>query len=144
MRMNTHDDPIEVLPSRLPTDEEKYFSERAYKEIVESIPRIEDVAKFLIGATATTSGLYLAAFKLARGDTTVAEPLWFLPFVCWALSLAALVLVLFPFRYETGQQVPQSWKEAYRWARDRKYRWLAVGTCFFIAGIFAAGYPFAK
>jgi hypothetical protein len=142
--MNTHDDPIKELPSRLPTDEEKYFSERAYKEIVESIARIEEVAKFLIGATATTSGLYLAAFKLARGDTTVAEPLWFVPFGCWALSLTALVLVLFPGRYETGRDVPQSWKDAYRRARDRKYRWLAVGTCFFIAGIFAAAFPFTK
>ena len=144
MRMNKQDDPSEELPSRLPTDEEKYFSERAYKEIVESIPRIEEVAKFLIGATATTSGLYLAAFKLAHGDKTVADLLWFLPFLCWALSLAALVFVLFPFRYETGQDVPQSWKDAYRQARDRKYRWLAIGTGFFIAGIFAAGYPFAK
>ena len=142
--MNTHDDPIADPPSRLPTDEDKYFSERAYKEIVESIPRIEDVAKFLIGATATTSGLYVAAFKLAHGDTTVAAPLWFLPFLCWALSLAALVLVLFPFRYETERQVPQSWKAAYRQARDRKYRWLAVGTGMFIIGIFAASYPFTK
>ena len=144
MRMNTHDDPIEELPSRLPTDEEKYFSERAYKEIVESIPRIEDVAKFLIGATATTSGLYLAAFKLARGEKIVAEPLWFLPFLCWAFSLAALVLVLLPGRYEAGRDVPRSWKDAYRQARDRKYRRLAIGTVLFIAGTFAAAFPFIK
>ena len=142
--MNTHDDQVEEVPSRLPNDEEKYFAERAYKEIVESIPRIEEVAKFLIGATATTSGLYLAAFKLARGEKTVAEPWWFVPFVCWALSLAALVFVLFPFRYETGQNVPHSWKAAYRQARDRKYHWLATGTGLFIIGILAAAYPFTK
>src|SRR5262249_33719079 len=79
--MDNDEEQIEEIPSRPLTDEEQYFYERSYKELVESIPRIEDVAKFLIGATATTSGLFLAAFKLARGDKTVTEAFWLAPFL---------------------------------------------------------------
>jgi hypothetical protein len=126
------------------TDEEQYFHERSYKELVESIPRIEDVAKFLIGATATTSGLFLAALKLARGDKPVGELFWFIPFLCWALSIFALTLVLFPYRYEAGRSAPIMWKQAFRHARARKYRWLAVGTVLFVAGILSALYPLVR
>jgi hypothetical protein len=142
--MDNDEDQIEEIPSRPLTDEEQYFYERSYKELVESIPRIEDVAKFLIGATATTSGLFLAAFKLARGDKTVTEPFWFAPFLCWSLSIAALMLVLFPYRYETGRAQPAAWKQAFLRARSRKYGWLAVGAGFFILGLLSALYPFVR
>ncbi|MBI2877011.1 MAG: hypothetical protein HYY20_09035 [Candidatus Tectomicrobia bacterium] len=93
---------IEERPSRPLTDEERYFFEHSYKEPVESIARIEETAKFLVGATATTSGLFLAAFKLSLGSQTVSSPAWFVPFLCWAISILGLVLVLFPQEYRTG------------------------------------------
>lgn len=142
--MPNDDEQIEELPSTPLSEEEQYFHERSYKELVESIPRIEDVAKFLIGATATTSGLFLAAIKLARGDKTVSELFWFVPFICWSLSIVALTLVLFPYHYETGRAEPASWKHAFAQAQSRKYRWLAVGAGFFIAGILSALYPLTR
>ncbi len=142
--MNTDDKHIEELSSRRVTAEEQYFYERSYKELVESIPRIEEVAKFLMGATATTSGLLAAAFKLAYGDKTVSEPFWFAPFLCWALSIVALLFVLFPYKYEAGRNEPEAWKQAFIQARSRKYRWLAIGAGMFILGIFAAIYPVVR
>ena len=135
---------IQELTSRPLTDEERYFFEHSYKEPVESITRIEEAAKFLVGATATTSGLFLAAFKLSLGDKTVSDPAWFVPFICWAISILAFILVLFPETYRTGSGEPASWKKAFLQARKRKFRWLFVGTAFFVAGILSAVYPFAR
>ncbi len=127
----------EALPSRPMTGEEEYYREQAYKEPVEGIERIEEVAKFLIGATATTSGLFLAAFKLAANG----QPLgnwWALPFFLWSAALMILVLVLLPHKYNAGQHEPASWKAAFVLARTRKYRRLLAGATAFIAGILAA------
>jgi hypothetical protein len=135
---------VEEIPSRRLTDEERYFFEYAYKEPVESIPRIEEVAKFLVGATATTSGLFLAAFKLSQGDKTVAGLAWFVPFICWAISILALILVLFPHKYRTGSHEPAAWQQAFLQARRWKYRWLVVGALLFVAGIITAVYPLAR
>jgi hypothetical protein len=65
---NCSEEPVEEIPSRIPSEEERYFYEQSYREPVESIARIEEVAKFMVGATATTSGLFLAAFKLSTGS----------------------------------------------------------------------------
>jgi hypothetical protein len=141
----TPPDENEVLASRKLTDEERYFLEFAAKEPVDSLARLDDVAKFLIGASATTSGLFLAAFKLVLGEkTTVPGPAGFVPFVLWAASILALLRVLLPHRYPTGRNEPASWKAAVLKARIRKYRWLQVGAWLFIFGILAAVYPLVK
>jgi hypothetical protein len=75
-------DDSEALPSRSITPEESYYLEFATKEPVDSLARLDEVAKFLIGASATTSGLFVAAFKLVLGEkTTVPGPAGFAPFV---------------------------------------------------------------
>ena len=134
---------IEGVTSRRLTPEEQYFFECSYKEPVESIARIEDVAKFLVGASTTTSGLFLAAFKLAQGSQTVSGVVWFVPFVLWALSIIAFVLVLFPEEYTTGKDEPASWRQAFHAARRWKYWCLFTGTVLFICGVFSAVLPFA-
>jgi hypothetical protein len=46
------------------------------------------MAKFLIGASATTSGLFVAACKLVLGEKTTAPgPAGFAPFLLWAASI---------------------------------------------------------
>lgn len=135
----------EVLPSRKVADEERYFLEFATKEPVDSLARLDDVAKFLIGASATTSGLFLAVFKLVLGDkTTVPGPAGFVPFLLWAASILALLRVLLPHQYPTGRYEPALWRAAELQARTRKYRWLQVGAWLFIFGILAAVYPLVK
>ena len=102
--MSAHAD--NVISSRIPTPEEQYYLEHAYKDPVKSLERIEETAKFLIGATATTSGLFVAAFKLALGKTGASGLLWFAPFVLWATAMLALLLVLLPQRYSVGRDEP--------------------------------------
>ncbi|CAN2042442.1 MFS transporter [Candidatus Magnetomoraceae bacterium gMMP-15] len=137
----TNTDPTNNTPeiiSRKLTEEERYFYEQSYKEPVESIARIEEAAKFLVGATATTSGLFLAAFKISYGNQTAAGILWRLPFICWAISIITLVCVLLPQKYKVGKREPASWKKAFLKARKRKFIWLFAGACFFILGIILA------
>jgi hypothetical protein len=144
-RVTIPPDESEALASRKVIDEERYFLDFATKEPVDSLARLDDVAKFLIGASATTSGLFLAAFKLVLGEkATVPGPAGFAPFLLWAASILALLRVLLPHRYPTGRNEPASWKAAVLKARIRKYRWLQVGAWLFIFGILAAVYPLVK
>jgi hypothetical protein len=141
--MASEDNSVEEVQSRSLTPEEQYFFECSYKEPVESIARIEDVAKFLVGASTTTSGLFLAAFKLSQGSQTVSGVVWFVPFVLWAFSIIAFVFVLFPEEYPTGKDEPASWRQAFRAARRWKYWCLFTGAVLFICGVFSAVLPFA-
>ena len=125
------------------TDEERYYTEQFYKESFESLKRVEETAKYLIGTSSATSGLYLAAFKLAFGEVKV-HIVWLIPFVCWALAIILLILVLLPQEYPTGKNEPASYKNAFIQARKLKYRRLVWGAVCFIAGIMTAIYPFVK
>jgi len=137
------DEVVEELSSRPLSEEESYFYEQSYKEPVQGIARIEEVAKFLVGAVATTSGLFAAAFKLAMGNQTASGIAWLAPFVLWALSILTLILVLLPQKYAVGRNDPADWKAKFLEARDRKFRRLLIGALLFIAGIISAIYPFA-
>jgi len=141
--MTDNDEPMEALPSRTLREEEQYYFAHAYKEPVESIARIEEVTKFLVGATATTSGLFLAAVKISHGTNAVPGWEWLLPFLCWAGSICALIGAFFPYPYATGANQPAAWKAAFQRARWVKYGLLTVGTLFFIAGILTAVYALA-
>jgi hypothetical protein len=141
----TSPDDSEELPARLPTPEDTYYLEFAIKEPVESLARLDDIAKFLIGASATTSGLFVATYKLALGEKAiVAGPAGFAPFLLWAASILVLLRVVVPQQYATGRNEPASWRVAVLQARTRKYRWLQAGTWLFILGIMAAVYPLVK
>ncbi len=138
------DDPIRDLVSTPLTDADRYYLEQAYKDPVERIGRIEEVAKFLAGATATTSGLYLAAFKIALGRETATAFFWFLPYLLWAVSLLCFVLVLLPHRHPTRENDPGSWRDAFIASGNRKYRRLMAGAVFFILGILTGALPFQQ
>ncbi|MEZ4527033.1 MAG: hypothetical protein R2941_14040 [Desulfobacterales bacterium] len=135
---------IEEIIPRPMTDEERYYAEQFYKEPVESLKLIEETAKFLIGAGAGTSGLYLSAFKLSFGERTATTGIWYVPFLLWTFSILALILVLLPRKYETGRNEPASYKNAFLKARKIKYLWLVWGAGFFILGILTAIFPFLK
>ena len=137
-----NNDQIEDINSDSLSPSDIYYLERAYKEPVERIGRIEEAAKFLAGATAITSGLYLAAFKIALGDQTSQAIVWFLPYCLWAVSLILFVLVLLPQRYPTLENDPGSWRTAFVKTGKCKYRRLLLGAIFFILGIISGAWPF--
>ena len=135
-------DETERLPSQRLTAEDKYYLEQAYKDPVESAARLEETAKFLIGATAMTSGLFAAAYKLALGKATATGITWFLPFLFWAASILMLTLVLLPNRYEVVRHSPADYRTAMLRARDRKWLRLAFGAGLFAVGLLFAVLPF--
>ncbi|MGE0087768.1 MAG: hypothetical protein AB7S75_25435 [Desulfococcaceae bacterium] len=141
--MQNNDNDIEEIISRPMTDEERYYAEQFCKELVESVKRIEETAKYLIGSSSATSGLYLAAFKLSFGDAK-AQFVWLIPFLCWTAAIVFLILTLLPRKYETGKNEPASYKAAFMKARTVKYHRLGWGAGFFVLGILTAAYPFVK
>ncbi len=132
---------VEEVQGRAPTAAERYYLEQGYKEPVASIARIEEVAKFLVGATATTSGLFAAAHKLALGDATAQGLIWLLPFLAWSAGILCQLLVIFPWRYRAGRAEPASWRRAFLRARVVKYGFLLAGGLCFIAGLLLATWP---
>ncbi len=96
MTSSNPDENAETLDSRKLTAEEQFYLETAYKEPVESIKRIEETARFLVGAVATTSGLLVAALKVSVGTEPLGGSFWWMPFVLWCISIILLVFVLLP------------------------------------------------
>ncbi len=131
-------DQIAELTGRPLSAEEKFYREAAFKEPVESSARIEETAKFLAGAVATSGGLLLAALKLSLSGPSKWNGLWLIPLALWWLSLLALILVLLPQKYTVGKNEPAAWRGAYLQARNRKYAWLLAGAILFIVGLAAA------
>lgn len=123
---------------RVPNKEESYFIEASYKNTVDSIKGIEETAKFLVGATATTSGLFLAATKLSFGDSADPDPYWILPFISWAIAIMFLILVLFPLRYSAKAHIPLAMKKVFQLAQKIKYTFLSLGAACFIFGLIAS------
>lgn len=137
------EDPIEELPSRRLTREEEMYRDVAFQEPVKSIDRLEDTAKFLIGATATASGLLIAALKVAQGTLNPSIGIrGLLPFLLWSFSLASCLLVIAPRAYQTGRRQPSSWEAAVLSARQWKFHCLTFGMIFFILGILSAAGSF--
>ncbi|MCA9422660.1 MAG: hypothetical protein KC592_16700 [Nitrospira sp.] len=140
---SSSEDSIEELPSRRLTREEQMYRDVALQEPVKSIDRLEDVAKFLIGATATASGLLIAALKIAQGTEDPSTGIRdLLPFLLWSLSLVSCLLVVAPRTYQTGRRQPSSWKTAVISARQWKFHCLTCGMIFFILGILSAAGSF--
>jgi hypothetical protein len=69
------------------------------------------------------------------------SPVWLLPFLFWFASLALLVWVFVPRRYETREGAPETWKEAFVRAGDYKFRLLSAGAACFALGLLAAVAP---
>lgn len=123
-------------PARRTTAAERYYHELRYKDAPETVRRLEDTAKILLGVFAGASGLYLAAYKLAFGAAPVSAVRWYIPFVLWAAAMIALLMVITPQKYEITAST-ESFKTAVIAARDRKYRRLLIGVGLFIAGLLA-------
>ena len=140
--MTDEDLEIETVQARRPTAEERYYHEIGYKDPVETTTRIEETAKYLLGIIAGISGVYLSAYKLSIGKTPVANLWCFLPFLFWAAAMILLIFVIFPMKYETYKDEPESLKKAVLSARNCKYILLSIGTFSFIIGIISAIFAF--
>lgn len=136
--MTTNSSQQSEIAGRPLTDEQRYYHELSYKEPADSIGRIEEMAKFLVGAVSATSGLVLAALGLALGDARAGGGWFYAPVLLWSASVLLLVLVLLPRRYAAGQREPEAWKQALLSARAYKYSCLLTGAALFVLGLLAA------
>jgi hypothetical protein len=130
-----------AIAGRPLTDEERYFYKLSFKEPVESIARIEEMARFLAGAATAVAGMFLAAFRLALAGQAAEGAIWYAPVLLWGASILALVAVLYPRCYDTAKKEPAAWQAAYIQVRRVKYRRLVVGAVLLVGGLIAAVVP---
>ena len=108
---------------------------------VQTITRLEDVAKQLIAITTGLQGLYVAIFVFSNLRTQVEAAHWivpgwlllllfFVPLLCWLASLFYAARVFVPRIHPEvnfNEMSPSAWqkvKDAYGRAAEAKYRWL--------------------
>jgi len=128
-----------VLESRRANEEELFYLKLAREEFAASLGRIEETAKYLIGAVGAVAGLVLAALqiKLAVKPDLPSDSLA-VPFSLWGLSAFCAMLVCFPLPYRHYQNAPAAIRRAFERARKVKWTLLLVAVLAFAAGLFLA------
>jgi hypothetical protein len=119
----------------------KYWRDVSNEARVQSISRLEEAAKQLVGLTATLQGLYLALFALSdlrKQLTAVASSgteawlllVFFLPILFWITSLYSATRVFVPQprpEVNINDLDVDAWQEIqrlYDQAAEKKWRWL--------------------
>jgi hypothetical protein len=125
-----------VLESRRANEEELFYLKLAREEFAASLGRIEETAKYLIGAVGAVAGLVLAGLqvKLAVNPQLAGNPLTW-PFVLWGISALLAILVFFPLPYRHGRNAPQAIRRSFEKARWVKWSLLLLAVLAFGAGI---------
>ncbi len=132
-----------VLESRRANEEELFYLKLARDEFAASLGRIEETAKYLIGAIGAVAGLVLAGLqvKLAMNPQLPANPLTW-PFVLWGSSGLFAILVFFPLPYRPYRNAPQEIRRSFAKARWVKWSLLLLSVLTFGAGIIVAALQF--
>ncbi|MDZ7361406.1 MAG: hypothetical protein ONB46_11885 [candidate division KSB1 bacterium] len=134
-----------VLESRRATEEELFYLKLAREEFAAGLGRIEETAKYLIGAVGAVAGLVLAGLQVklavSQGQAAPGTPLsW--PFVLWGVSALFAIFVFFPLPYRHYSASPQSIRQKFVKARKVKWSLLLVATLTFAAGLLVAAWQF--
>lgn len=113
---------IEELPARRASDEEVFYLQKAREEFFRSLERIEETAKYVIGAVGAVAGLFLAGMQVKLAvNPKLPQASLKLPFLLWGISLILAVLVFFPFPYRSVYRSPQQIRRAF--SRARRVKW---------------------
>jgi hypothetical protein len=141
--------PLQKLPGQVPSPEQEemlkkaaeYWRQVGIEAPVQSVTRVEDAAKQLIGLTAALQGLYFAVFafsdlrkqivalSLSVPDSLVLL-LFFLPIVCWLISLFCATQVFVPKMHldvnlnDMSMAAWQQIKQKYESIVEKKLDWL--------------------
>jgi hypothetical protein len=132
-----------VLESRRPSEEELFYLKLARDEFAASLGRIEETAKYLVGAIGAVAGLVLSALqiKIAVNPNLPASPLTW-PFLLWGLSGLFAILVFFPLPYRPYRNAPQDIRSSFAKARWVKWSLLLLSVLAFGAGLIVAALQF--
>lgn len=132
-----------VLESRRANEEELFYLKLARDEFAASLGRIEETAKYLVGAIGAVAGLVLAGLqvKLAVNSSAPVTALTW-PFLLWGLSGLFAILVFFPLPYRPYRNAPQDIRSSFAKARWVKWSLLLLSVLAFGAGIIVAAMQF--
>ncbi|MDZ7268770.1 MAG: hypothetical protein ONB48_13615 [candidate division KSB1 bacterium] len=137
--------PETSIPSRRATDDDLFYLDLAREEFAASLGRIEETAKYLIGAIGAVAGLVLAGMQVklavSQGQAAPGTPLTW-PFVLWGVSALFAIFVFFPLPYRHYSASPQSIRQKFIKARKVKWSLLLVSTLTFAAGLLVAAWQF--
>ena len=128
---------IEV-PGRALSPGDQFYRELGYREPVDSISRIEDTARILIGVVTACAGVFLTTVKVinsvpATKDVDIGNS-WFV-LVFWGIGLLCLLDVVTPLPWKTRVDNPADLKATYRKIRRRKAVCLWIGMVMFLLGM---------
>lgn len=128
-----------VLPSRAATDDDLFYLKLAREEFAASLGRLEETAKYLVGAVGAVAGLVLAGLQIKVAVKPDLQGSSFtLPFLLWGLSALCAMLVFFPLPYRHYQNSPTAIRRAFERARKVKWALLLVAVLAFAAGLYLA------
>jgi len=116
------------------TQEELSWIQYQAKEKQETLKRYEETAKYLSGLSTITltilTGPNSESFKVISQLLLLKTGI-----VCWLVSIACTLAVLFPFRYTYIKNSAQSIKDTFAKTGRVKYVLLLLGTLFYLAGV---------
>lgn len=128
-----------VLPSRALTDEDSFYLKLARDEFAASLGRLEETAKYLVGAIGAVAGLVLAGIQIkiaVKPDLPASS--FAVPFLLWGFSALCAILVFFPLPYRHYQDAPAAIRRAFERARKVKWALLLISVLAFAAGLYFA------
>ncbi len=134
---------IPKLSSRRSTEEEVFLLQKAREEFFRNLERIEEAAKYVIGAVGAVAGLFLAGLqvKLAVNPKLTQTPLE-VPFLLWGISLILAILVFLPFPYRSVHRSPKHIHRVFSRARWIKWSLLLLSVLLLAGGIFCVAWYF--
>lgn len=132
-----------VLESRRAAEEESFYLELAREEFAASISRIEETAKYLIGAVGAVAGLLLAGMQLKIAvNPNLPQSILTPPFILWGASALFAIFTFFPLPYSHYRHEPNAIRRSFDRARWIKWSLLLASALSFAAGVFVAAFRF--
>ena len=137
--MNNMNKPIRKLESRPATEEDLFYLKMARDEFTASLSRIEETAKYLIGAVGAVAGLFLAGLQVKIAvKPELKESIVTMPFWLWGVGLLCAIFVILPLPYRHDENAPQSIRRSFARARWVKWSLLLVSAIALTAGLIVA------
>lgn len=133
--------PIPEVQGRPATEDDLFYLKLARDEFAASLGRLEETAKYLVGAIGAVAGLVLAGMQVKVAvKPDLPSSSFAVPFLLWGFSALCAILVFFPMPYQHYQNSPTAIRRAFERARLAKWGLLLVAVLTFAMGLyFAAG-----
>ncbi|MGH7490973.1 MAG: hypothetical protein ACREOO_01120 [bacterium] len=136
-------EPVLEVESRVAREEELFYLKLAREEFAASLGRIEDTARYLIGAIGAVAGLVLAGWQVKLAvKPELAGSLLTQPFLLWGASAFFAILVFFPLPYRHTQRSAQAIRRKFEIARRVKWTLLLLAALAFGTGLLLAANQF--